>query len=201
MKNNETNFFNDFINHYNECKETDRDIDLDFVINNLEMTEKKALVLERILDSDEFVFFADWPYPFFDVKTKDCGPDDVVVYGPYVSGKEIVFYFPNNQLLLVFTYFPLDRVFSVTNETHAKGINYVDDNTVREIKSYVYDNVSLEDFDKIVTVKSTKDISFLEFKKYPILTTRYSSSSDELFKIVQNYSWDFVLKNQPNEGN
>lgn len=139
----------------------------EFLLNS----HKKFDVFKRVTSVDGFVKITDW----------GTLPDGVI--GPFLNNREIVFYNTKENLMCVFTYFPLHAL---------KDHELASDVLIREIKSYVFDNV-----ESSVTPKVIQEISLNDLLKYKSLTTRFSVNSKKIFKIVRQYDeyrWEFVDK-------
>lgn len=179
MKNMNTNDVKEQIKKFETSKETK------------ELTEglsKKNILLNKILSHKEYCYIPDF-YKAFTITDYN----DEEIEGPYLSGREIIFYNNVKQLLLVFTYFPFHNI---------KNINY-SDVLIREIKSYVFDNFPKDVFDKYIKnvyIASEKpDINISDVMSNKILTTRFSKNSNEILRLVKindMYQWEFVFKTE-----
>jgi hypothetical protein len=123
------------------------------------------------MEDGKFIYVENWP----------C-PDNI--RGPYLNGKEIIFYNDLEKVMLIFTYFPLHAL-----QPHEKNSSIL----VEELKSLVIDNV---DFTKNPEIEYSLDLN--EIMKHNTLTTRYSKNSNEIFKLVRiydEYRWEFIDRN------
>lgn len=134
-------------------------------------SHKKYDVFKRVTSAEGFVKISDW----------GTMPDGIT--GPYLNNREIIFYNNKDNLMCVFTYFPLHAL---------KEYELCSDVLIREIKSYVFDNVDSSTEPNII-----QEISLKDLLKYKSLTTRFSVNSSKIFKIVRQYdmwAWEIVDK-------
>jgi hypothetical protein len=130
-------------------------------------SHKKYEIFNKVANNLSFLEVVGWKNP----------PN---ISGPYMAGREIVFYNTKDDLMCVFTYFPLHAL--KKEELHS-------DILIREIKSYVFDNVQKSN------LNITECLNYDELLEYKTLTTRYSSYSKDILKIVNSfdeYRWEIV---------
>lgn len=172
---------NIFLDKFAEMKNNGSVENID-IINNLYddakyiPKTKKENALKKIVDANSFLEISNW----------DTGYD--FVQGPFLSDREIIFYNDKSNLLLVFTYYPLHNV--------VKNKNVISDVLVRELKSYVYDNVPSE-LAKNIKSNVTKTINFNDLMDNKTLTSRFTSDDRDIIRIINifdNYFWEIIRK-------
>lgn len=157
---------------------------------------KKDILLNKLLSNKEYCYIPDF-FDAFAIKDIQESNDFQSIEGPYLNGREILFFLHNENLLLAFTYFPFHNI---------KKVNF-SDVLIREIKSYVFDNFSLDNFIKYVRtpyLNNKHDISLSNVMENKILTTRYSKNNNEILRLVKindMYQWEFVFKTDNKEEN
>ena len=175
MQNLNTSYFNDFCEDFKNNK-----------IDSLPSDSKKDKLLYSICEAQSFIKMS---YN----TTFDAG--DQYTHA-YLSERMIIFYNTNTNLMIAFTYFPLHNL--KTSVIAKCGIS---DILVREIKSYVFDNVSPEKFEELVSSKVVSEMAHEDILK-PVLTTRYSRNYDEILKLVKfgsnMYQWELFQRNHFN---
>lgn len=132
-------------------------------------SHKKYGILKTVTSAPGFFKIAGWSCP-------------EGISGPYLVGREIIFYNNKEKLLLIFTYFPL----------HAIEVDSRNDILVRELKSYVFDNVT-----PFENMNIFEEIELEDIMRHNSLTTRFSSNPNEILKIVRIYDehrWEFLTK-------
>lgn len=158
------NIIDNFVNSFSNMKNQG-------TIYNDELfnSHKKFEILKSTLKSNEMFFIDGW-----------STPNGII--GPYLINREIIFFNKIEKLLLIFTHFPIH------------SINPCDrsDVMIREIKSYVYDNIEW------VTPPNINKINYNDLFKHQTYTTRFSNNSNEILKVIKiydEYRWQFLTKN------
>lgn len=163
----------------------DETINSETVENKLEIkhkyniNEKKYNIINTLFNKNafkEFCYIENYIFPE--------GINDI--QGPFIYDKNIIFYNKNNEILLVFTYTPLN--YNIKNKK-----DYKSDIVVRDLNCYIIDNVSLENFQNYIEskVSATLDyIQILSFNSISIKVCDYFDSSKnkkviELLRIVK----------------
>ena len=166
------------------------------------VNSKKNSYLLNLLNCKNFLKINNWfKYNIINFNNKD--KDLKIIFdekqdlltGPFLADKFIVFYYSPEKLMLVFTYFPIHIL---------EKKNGLSDDIVRELKSYVYDNVSKESFDEMVSSKIDKEIDIETLESPKSITARYSTNRNKIMKISNvfgNFNWSVVFKksNKNNE--
>ncbi len=132
-------------------------------------SHKKYAILKQVTEAEEVFSIKGWDNP-------------TGIVGPFLYRREIIFYNTIEKLLLIFTHFPI----------HSLKLNERSDIMIREIKSYVYDNIEFE------IPKIFKEIDINDITKFNTLTTRFSTDGKEILKIIRiydEYRWEFISKN------
>lgn len=204
----ELNYINDYIDDdFKHTVVSDRNNTSQIIQKHSKVNVKKHNVIMDLYKNPfiQYIKIDNFLYPI-DIEGHN-------IIGPYIYDKYIVFYNPDNNIQMVFTYLPIN--YSVYNID-----NYKSDIIVRSLNCYVLDNVYNDVFklfvsDRVINsdnkIDYVKDLLSHNTLAVKISDNKSSQPKKEILRVVKEelrfkndlvhpfYKWEIILQGQLNK--
>jgi hypothetical protein len=188
------NYVNDYINlNYEHKLVTTDKFNTEIKIHKSINLNKHKIVMDLFVNhkNNSFIQFKNYKYP---------NEVNEVFEGPFIKGQYVLFYNKKKNILITFTFMPLR--YNILDELYK-------DIVIRDLNSYVIDNVTNEQFETYILNKVSSDFDFKEIIKQSTISLKLYLTKEKnnitILKLVKEtidekldkhpfYKWNLITR-------